>query len=72
MDKVIVYFHNGCKAQFDARKIVFLCTNGTAFRLNDGDDSFRPADFLNEDYALINWENVSFVQKAQTQGRDDD
>lgn len=52
---VMVYFHNGCKAQFDVEKVKFVDMAGAGF-----EPALRRA--VDNSIAIVNWHNVSFIQ----------
>lgn len=55
---VMVYFHNGCKAQFDVEKVKFVDMAGAGF-----EPALRRA--VDNDIAVVNWNNVSFIQPVK-------
>lgn len=72
MDKVMVYFTNGCKAQFDMDKVSFSTRDGMHFGLVGTEEKVQTyAGLMANGTALINWENVSFIQKVHEKTEDD-
>ena len=65
MDKVMVYFTNGCKAQFDPKKAIFLdMADPPAF-----DVGLRL--MCEQNVAIVNWGSVSFIQPVQEDKKDE-
>lgn len=56
---IMVYFHNGCKAQFDVDKVRFV---GMA---RAGIDPVLCMAAVDAGIALVNFENVSFIQPVK-------
>lgn len=56
---VMVYFHNGCKAQFDIEMVRFV---GMASR---GIDPALCMAAVDAGIAVVNWDNVSFIQPVK-------
>lgn len=56
--KITVYFHNGCKAQFDIDKVKFVDMAGAGFETN-----MRRA--AGNNISVVNWNNVSFIQPVK-------
>ena len=62
--KITVYFVDNHKAIFDAEKVLFRTTDGAAFSVSDTyAENTRCDDVLRDGRALINWENVCFVNE---------
>lgn len=55
---VMVYFHNGCKAQFDVEKVKFVDMAGAGF-----EPALRRA--VENGISIVNWNNVSFIQPVK-------
>lgn len=66
MKKLVVYFANGMKADFELDKTSFNWANGPV----DPDKAYRA---LANGEALVNWANVSFIRlKGENEGGEEE
>ena len=74
MEQITVYFAGDKRALFDRDKVSFR-DGDTFFTLSDADgdgEAKRYPELLNDGRALVNWENVCFVQAYEALGEADD
>ena len=71
MERVMVYFANGCKAAFDKQKVIFTGHDGVVFDFTSNTYGMQKyKDAVTDGKALINWDNVCYVQEIGECERD--
>lgn len=64
MERIMVYFSNGCKAPFEKEKVIFTGHDGVVFDFtSNAYDMQEYKDAITDGKALINWANVCYVQE---------